>query len=301
MNDVAYHIKPDGTKAVCHAKKKTCRYAAVTAQSTPEGKAEQAELEAFIKESEVNYVQRIATTKLHPPLSEDVSLPGSAFSFQEDYYFQPGDTLSTEVDYVDMREVLANFHGVSAEDIPHHYFQHAVDEGWNKQENFIVERGWGYYSEIETYVAASPELVQKVNDYYVNMEDADDAAGVLQYCRDKGFSTAGKTPVEALKAQLKTENGGKSHRYVDRANTVDVAYVKLDRIKIAAQRHYESIEARDLKPVNRQHKEIAGVVYYRNNEYILVDGYHRTKFLNQSARHKNGRYFVLSHDNFWDE
>lgn len=117
---------------------------------------------------------------------------------------------------------------------------------------------------------------------------------VLQYCAGKGYPPHGLTAVEALKAQLKAENGGKDHPRVDIAQHVYLATIQFANLRIPASQHWERIQSAPLTPPNQGEKPIAGVVIEnRDGTYTLVDGYHRTKGLKTESQATQADYFVL--------
>lgn len=298
MTTTTYHIRADGTRGICGATKRACRYSNHTTEAVHTAAKDETELNSFFEEMQILHVQNLRVTTLKPPADEPTTVSSHHFMFDDeiDYYTEPHEvTLVTEPEYIDVQGVLADLHGVNKEDIPNEYTAHAKENKWDAPENFVINRYYGYYGEVFTDVTTTPELTEKVTEYYRNMENATDSQGVLQYCRSKGQPTAGMTPIEALKAQLSKENKGKKHKYVDHATNVWLETVRLEDIRIPAQKHYDRVEPRKPEASLRSNPTIAGVVRMdENRDYVLVDGYHRTKFLNESGRYKKGKYFVLT-------
>lgn len=224
--------------------------------------------------------------------------PEHVFEFYDDPYYpdDPGSVLGTDIESIDKEQVLAFFHsGVTPDDVT---YREAVENSGllADKDSFIVNRSWGYYDEIETDVMLKTEIHQQLLDFYYTLPNAVDTDGVLQYVRGKGVPTQGLTPVEALKQQLKLENGGKSHRKVDNATSVTRQNLEFRKIRIPAPNHLQEVEPRPLNGNLSLKDSIAGVVYKEpDGSYTLVDGYHRMKhMLNSSRVRKYASFYVLS-------
>ena len=301
MTTTVYHINRAGKKAVCKATKIACQFSA--ASHTTEV-SEVTDTETLLKKMDsftsVAVDEATNSHAFHP--MNEVSFPQPfvsstwaklAFEFtDDDPYYGPEaySELSQDVHQVDVKELLHGIHQYS--EIPDEYVAYAEKNDWGNPDNFEVQRTWGYYEEIEVDVSLKPEFMAKVEAYYYSSPVATDSNGVLAYARGKGLDTTGKTPVEALKALLKQENGGRDHPRVDNADTVESKSLQLKNIRIPSQKHYDAVEPRKLQP-GKGSSPIAGVVVRENGVDSLVDGYHRTKHLNGKLR-KSATYFVLS-------
>lgn len=300
-----YHINKAGKKAVCGATVRPCRYAS-TPHTTDDNEVKDVtsllnkmdSLGAGPKPLAFAVEEGVLP---HPmdgvqPPTKFLSSYSAALSFEfedDDPYYGPSDysELSQDVREVDLRGLLSSVHGNSY--IPDEYVAYAKENGWDNPDNFEVSRRWGYYEEIEVEIDLKPELFEKIQAHYYSSPVAEDPEGILVYARGKGLDTTGHSPVEALKALLKSENGGKDHPRVDAATAVRRQSIRLDDIRIPSQRHYDTVEPRKPEPADKRNGPIAGVVFEENGKYSLVDGYHRTKWLRKKLR-KSATYLVLS-------
>lgn len=166
----------------------------------------------------------------------------------------------------------------------------------NDTTNYSIDVSNGYYGEVDAFVeyVGEHDIQEKINEFYYAKDNAIDSYGVLEYVRSKGQATKGLKPIDAIKEQLKNENDGKNSIIVNRANRVISKQVNIKDIEIPANKHYDGAESREIESKNDS-KDIAGVVVYKPEakKYILVDGYHRLKGLNDKGR-KRGNYIVLS-------
>lgn len=297
---VKQHINAAGKKVICHAEKRTCRYA--TLPETTDASPSEDLLQKMSELDNVIKVIDLEKTSLPAP-SGHISQPGIIFNFyDEDYYNDSYADLTTEFESVIMRDLLSGIHGFSYYHeeyvalITPEYIKHAEDNDWANSSNFIITRTRGYYDEIDLEVELTPEFLQEVNEYNYRRANAQDTQGVLSYCRGKGIDTTGKTPLQAIQEQLKTENNGKKHVKVAKAERVEVESVRLENIIIPAEKHYNNVEPRKPESTLSKGKSIAGVVYKDpNGTLTLIDGYHRTKYLKEvEKRKRSAQYFVLS-------
>jgi hypothetical protein len=286
--EIKYHINKKNEKRECHAEKRACRYKTHSIEGGPSNSPTDAE--------SLQTLMNKVNIEVTPPslLKEPTAIPSSRiydiFTFESAYYDEPVNVIES----VDVRNLLAAVHNVDPSFISDDYVKYAEDNKWDTTDNFISEET-GYYGEGTVDVELTPDLVQKMQEHYYTRPDAVDRTGVLAYCRSKGFDTTGKNPVEALKSQIRAENNNKAYSPVDNATKVNLQTIRLDSVIIPAKQHYEAVEPRplDVKPAGDQ--AIAGVVVKtRDGGYRLVDGYHRTKFLNNSTKRSKGIYFVLS-------
>ncbi len=140
-------------------------------------------------------------------------------------------------------------------------------------------------------------MVQAYTEWYYEQPNAIDELGLLEYTRGKGFATAGYSPISAIKAQLAAENGGKKLTKVERTDYVKVVGIDLKNVIIPNPKHYEEVDAKAPTTPYRGSKApvVLGVVVEQNGKYVLVDGYHRTKWINsQDKKKRRGTYIVLT-------
>lgn len=154
----------------------------------------------------------------------------------------------------------------------------------------------GYYG--EEIAINVPEYIKKeIKDYYYSQPNATDEAGILPYVRGKGTATAGLTPVNAIKAQLAEENS-KILKKLENANAVQVGRVDLSKLKKRSISQTKEAERDPRSPDavrgSGTNESIAGVVFKNSNdEYELLDGYHRTSFLSHNNK-KSGKFIILA-------
>lgn len=197
---------------------------------------------------------------------------------------------------VNTRAVLAQIFRCREDDVPDDLIHYAEDElSLNDRESYEVEGSRGYYGEeAETTIVNEANVREKLTEYYRNRPDANDDAGILPYLRGKGLSTAGLTPVEAVKNHLRAENRGIIVNYVERTNHVSKSRLKLSSVKVPQQKHFAQVEPR--KPVAPNGVEkVCGIVVKKDNAFFLVDGYHRLKH-ETSVEATHGTFIVLSEE-----
>lgn len=194
---------------------------------------------------------------------------------------------------INTRAVLGQIFRASEADIPDDLVHFAEDElALNDKESYEVESTRGYYGdEAETTLVDEANVREKLTEYYRNLPNANDEAGILPYLRGKGLATAGLTPVEAVKKHLRAENRGTIVNYVENANHVSSSRLKLTSVRIPQQKHFADIEPRE--PIAPEGVEkFCGIVVKKDNAYFLVDGYHRLKY-ETSREASTGNFLVL--------
>lgn len=194
----------------------------------------------------------------------------------------------TEVN--DVRGVLANLFTCSPDDIPDELYDYAVDElHMDSPDSYYIRGESGYYGE---EISITTEEIGALKRWYYKENNARDYNGVLDYVRSKGVDTSGKEPLQAIKEQLAFENNGKLLQAVKDARYVGTTNLTFKQVKTDETKMAQTAvpEASDMLK-NKTAKEFSGVVVRDGKDYVLVDGYKRTKAL-QGTR-KNGEYIVL--------
>lgn len=287
-----WHYNIQGERKECRARKQPCRLRPAPAPTTNLN----AELDRANEDTGIPALALLPASELGEP--KRFLNYGYGFEFDyDDPYYGPNDggVLSEEITHINMKDFLAEVHGTETSVITDDYIQYAESQRWDNPENFFVDRSWGYYNEIEVSIELRPEFLAEVQSHYYRLDNATDQDRVLPYVRGKGYPTEGKSPVEALKAQLKAENNNQSHRRVDNSTEVNVQSVQFQKIIIPATAHYENVIPSEPQAPVPDIPKIAGVVVANNDgTYTLVDGYHRTKFIRQDRRRRSATYFVLS-------
>lgn len=115
---------------------------------------------------------------------------------------------------------------------------------------------------------------------------------VFDYVTSKGTDILpGEKAIDALRRQLTTENNGRTLLPVERAKTVVVRRFALDEVYAGNGPHLRAVEpARD---VEHMEDPIMGVVIQEDLTYRLIDGYHRRKFLLESADPRARHWYIV--------
>lgn len=149
------------------------------------------------------------------------------------------------------------------------------DNNWNDISEWDIEAENDYYGQ-SVLVVPPRGMEEKLTQWYWNLPNADDGAGVLRYVRAKGVDTSGLTPVEAIKKQLAAENNGIEHPLLEKVNNASVTSVRLRDVVIPNREWFDKVEPRSVKAGGDSYP-VTGVVVFVRNQYVLIDGYHRTK------------------------
>lgn len=177
----------------------------------------------------------------------------------------------------DVRKVLGTIFHCPADEIPNDLYDYAVNDlHMDKPESYEVEVSEDYYNEPERTIRFTKS--KELTEWFLKQENARDNAGVLDYVRSKGIPTSGKTPLQAIKEQLSFENNGRLSKAVQVANRVAVYRIELDKIKFDKKK-MQSTSPAPVQSDNKTSKKIAGVLVKDGKNYVLVDGYQRTKGL----------------------
>lgn len=198
-----------------------------------------------------------------------------------------------ELTSVDSSKTLASLLSCSVSDLSPSDIEFAHDVGLDNTNSYDIEGQGGYYGQ-EVRVTVEGEQMKRIQAWYFKKENANDAHGILAYCRSKGLATQGLSPLEAIKMQLKVENNWMVNPVVERAKSVSVEHVKLSAVKIPQAAHFEKALPRPIKPLTEESKEITGVLVRKNGSFKLVDGYHRLKSAQESKHINLGEFIVLS-------
>ena len=199
--------------------------------------------------------------------------------------------------------MLAHIFHVDEDNVPADLIEYATETlNMDKSDSYEISATSGYYGE-EVHVRTSQ--LPALRKWYWNRNNAWDTSGVLDYVRGKGLDTTGKTPVEAIKAQLAAENNGKMVAVLDESHSVFVRRLSPSEITLLDAERLQKTEPAPIQsPISKHEdpttheellvgKDIAGVVVQKDNKYFLVDGYARHKGLGRNPN-KQQEYIVLS-------
>ena len=113
------------------------------------------------------------------------------------------------------------------------------------------------------------------------------------FLKSKGYQIEfdSEDHISEIKDYLNNQNPGRTSALVEQSQKSYFKRLDFNLIIPVTQHHFEKCEPRKPK---REHKEplIYGVVVRKNNQYNLVDGYHRLKSVRETNR-KTGNYIVL--------
>lgn len=199
-----------------------------------------------------------------------------------------------QVDKVNVRNVLANIYRCNADDIPETLVEKAKELKWDDPESYDVWGEGGYYGE-EVAEEIPADMGKKAREMYWELPNANDREGILNYVRGKGFDTTGKTPVQAILAQLKTETHLSSRAHKLKATKATVGNVKIANIIVPQGARWNQASAVKPETTLPGGKNIVGVLYKdERSNYYLMDGYSRTKYQMDALNRKTGDYIILS-------
>ena len=115
---------------------------------------------------------------------------------------------------------------------------------------------------------------------------------IREYCTSKGFDAGRLSAREAIRSQLEDENNGFAHPNITKDTKVFVRLLDINQIVIYNEPHYYHVEARPIVSHSGA-PLIAGVVFEYGQNYRLIDGYHRLKWLHDEGV-EQATYIVLS-------
>lgn len=226
---------------------------------------------------------------------------GDSFEIADTYYEE------VYVETVNVRAVLAEIFRTQEKHIPADLLALATSAELRLDQpgSWQVTRG-GYYDDEYTFEAhwGDNAVQAALSKWWWAQPNANDHSSTLAYCRAKGLDTTDLTPIEALRAQLRRENPGRTSAQVESATGVEQRSLYFSQVDALPGRLAE-IEARPAKKpaeITEQLDPIVGVVYPtrgrgRQGEraYALVDGFHRFKGVT-STKKRTGEFLVLTHD-----
>ena len=311
-----YHISPKtGKAAPCSATVRACRYSSGVHYNTLAEAQQAADARTLTTViSKALNTSKPAVVVPGNPLVENTkaSVLYSGVDYEYDYYgHADGQECDAVDDYCrdqvyeglrvgsvsDYRNVLSTVFKIDKPRIPQDLDDLAIQLGMDTPEAYEARAEGGYYGE-EAEVYLADHVQAELKKWYYNHNNARDRDGVLDYCRSKGLDTTDKSPLQAIKDQLKEENNGIIHPDVEKATDIMVHNVETRMIKIPNAKHFDSVEPRSANKKTTKGKKIAGVLAVKNNELVLIDGYHRMKDAKKNGR-KQGDYIILNDSGYW--
>lgn len=308
-----YHFSPVTQKvSLCTAVKKACRYG--NHFSDP------ASAQNFADNHHIQELNKKIIGTLNPPIDvPDSDLKEPDFNYIEYYsigveweddesssYINDFENYRDDdesnykrhnpvVSSINLPEILSTIFKVGENQIPENITKVCLQNGWDEKYAWSAVTEPNYYEDDVTIVPPS-NMEQVLREEYFKLDNAVDKDGILKYCRSKGFGTAGKNPLQAIKEQLDHENNGRKSKAVDNAKKVSVSRIRLSDIKISAPAHYANVEPR--KPESKlnikKSETFAGVVTKNSRGvYSLVDGYHRMKHLKDVTKNTYANFIIL--------
>lgn len=165
----------------------------------------------------------------------------------------------------------------------------------------------GYYGE-EAQISMSYNLEKKLTDSYYALPNAQDRDGALSYARSEGLTTAGKTPIQAIK-ELTTERALPQtvQKKVEMARTitkqeVSIAKIKANKKTLASTGAYDfttrtsagSTRKAKLAAAAADSKTAGILLANTDGTYTLVGGYERFNGLLSSRKNRaRGTFLIL--------
>lgn len=197
-----------------------------------------------------------------------------------------------QVESVHLPSVLSSVYRCQVSDIPSDFLTKAEEEGWGEKYFWDVEAVGGYYGEeIEPVIPAG--FQESAERLYWSLPNAVDPDNILPYVRSKGTRTEGLTPLEALKAQFMEENDNCISTMMQYAKIASSRIVKLDKIRIPSQKHYDEVSRRKPESYISKESTFVGVLYPDQGGYILLDGYHRMKHEKEQLHAPSKGKFII--------
>ena len=194
-----------------------------------------------------------------------------------------------------VKQTLASIFSCEPNDIPDELEKYAVEQlEMNDFDSYEIYGRSGYYGE---EIAISYSGAHSLRKWYYGQENARDVDGVLDYVRSKGQKTGTKKPINAVKAQLASENGGKVPAAVSATNKVSIKKLSAKQIVVPDSDKLASSATAPIESKNGTARSFAGVVVKREDDtYVLVDGYKRYKTMEANKGQKE--YIVLEHSKY---
>lgn len=181
----------------------------------------------------------------------------------------------------DPAKVAAALLNTSAPKVPDVVVAKVRELGLVGSDNWVVEASSDYYGQradmrpVDEYDMA--DRVARFRDWFYKAGNANDYSGVLAYVRSKGTVTAGRSPVEAIRAQLRAENPGARSELVEQARTAEIRSLSWQDVipnedRLAQVRPSAAAVPKGAAPGTQA---ITGVVVASGGRYLLVDGHRR--------------------------
>lgn len=288
-----YHLNPEtGNAGLCRAKKK-CRFGTDDEHyPTPEAARRAYEL----SQEELTPARNREPILLEPTeipaphqwhLTNNLSILTEATDSDEVDYYSKDYSEPTQLDLDKAIEIGIN---LRREDWPEG-LQSLVEEHrseWEDLKNWTFDLG--FYEGDSPEFSPPTHMEKTLQSYYYAQPNAVDHYGVLEHVREKGCDTSGLTPLEAVKAMLREENGMRLRR-VEEARWVTVAKKRFSDFSYATQ-HFDRIEPSEPRPASPRSSVFTGVVWNGGGGHRMVDGHHRLKWA-LSKGEDSGTFIIL--------
>ncbi len=173
----------------------------------------------------------------------------------------------TDEDY--LREVFSRPSGSA---VPQEWLDKVQKIGGAFQ-NIEVGVMGGYYGQEVGYVGPNRALRSVTDEIFYSTDNAEDDNKVLPYVRSKGVSTAGNSPVEAIKSVVKTNKFTQSTKdKFEKATEVSTSNIDLNKVDTSQVSTPTSVKYDFRGKLSKKNKPYAGVVVKDGKNYILVEG-----------------------------
>lgn len=289
-----YHIKADGNPGLCKATVRSCPRGDDSEHFNSKDEARTAFEETqkslkLTKRAPIIYEKNIYLSPEHWLSPYDESILEATDAESIDYY-SPGYSEITQVDLDRMVSIIIKK--------PKREWDEELKDFVDSQKTeFEDPNRWeidaGYYEGDAVTVDGLPDLIEKLEGWYYDQNNAADAHGVLEHVREKGYETKSMRPIDAIKHMLREENN-KVLKVVENAKHISVHNIKLSELKYS-EAHYKRIEK--VKPVvrSKNSNEILGVVLMEQGKTgkRLLDGHHRFKWASEANR-TDGNFIVIN-------
>lgn len=227
----------------------------------------------------------------------------SGVQYDYDYYGAPEG--EEEVDYgrnrvysglritrVDINDLLASSLGVRDNEVPADLLARATSAGYGETYAWDIGTIGGYYGE-ETKIIPPAGLSSLIDSWYYAHPNAKDNQGILEWVRKNGVETEGKTPVEAVKAMVKTDHGNaRLNKMLDQVDAIKDVQTSQNKVLATKSRLDRAVPYNAPKKVRGRYDGV--VLENAEGKFILVDGYRTLKGLKTTNPTYRPHYLVLT-------
>lgn len=197
------------------------------------------------------------------------------------------------MDFTDAESFLVDYYRCDSQQIPGELVEIVNQSGILDDANWVFDVSAGYYGEELNgpFFNGNQAAVQKINQYYWALPNANDHAGVLTFLRSKGMETQGKTPAEAVQEYL--GDNASARKLMRGRKVTGVGSLTLDKTSSRWQKITFADKAKfdKTRPAPKlSDKTPSGILLQDMKNYtgnrVLVDGYAAMKAVKSNVEGK---------------